>query len=423
VASAWIAIETKNSEVEGSHEKKITIFRHTRRSTRPNNTVSFYNSQLAVYTIFELKKRMIIPPKRSNETLFEIKIALLGYVSVGKTTVLNALLKDKYSEVSMRRTTACVNYFRIHTATAKSEGDMQPKCDSIDKLLFTSTETLGVITNENAKLRDSGTFLLDGKVHEETFDIEIDEPIISEMRADTQLVLVDIPGLNEADTKDMYRDYVTNKLWSTLDCVIVVMDVSQGVNTEEQVQLLEMVKQNCKEKKNVPILVVCNKVDDPDNAEIMELVNEVRAKVELIFSNKQLPFDASTNETTDKKKDAPTNKGFEFGTATSTIPSPSAVGTASTIPTFGFGTTTSTILSPSVVGTASTIPSPLFGFGTTTSTVPSPSVVGSASTIPSPPFGSYSYTFGTTPPTVETRNGCNVGESSFCEIVASFHLY
>ena len=44
---------------------------------------------------------------------FEIKVALIGYVSVGKTTVLNALFRDRYSEVSMSRTTAGVNFFRV----------------------------------------------------------------------------------------------------------------------------------------------------------------------------------------------------------------------------------------------------------------------------------------------------------------------
>lgn len=42
---------------------------------------------------------------------FEIKVTLLGHVSVGKTTVLNALFQDYYSEVSRRPTTAGVNLF------------------------------------------------------------------------------------------------------------------------------------------------------------------------------------------------------------------------------------------------------------------------------------------------------------------------
>jgi GTPase SAR1 family protein len=32
-------------------------------------------------------------------------------MSAGKTTVLNALFRDKFGEVSMKRTTAGVNYF------------------------------------------------------------------------------------------------------------------------------------------------------------------------------------------------------------------------------------------------------------------------------------------------------------------------
>jgi GTPase SAR1 family protein len=55
---------------------------------------------------------------------FEIKVALLGYVSVGKTTVLNALLKDKFSEVSMRRTAAGVNFFRVSSqSNGKNSSD------------------------------------------------------------------------------------------------------------------------------------------------------------------------------------------------------------------------------------------------------------------------------------------------------------
>ena len=40
--------------------------------------------------------------------LLEIKVSILGHVSVGKTTVLNALLRDKFSEVAKKRTTASI---------------------------------------------------------------------------------------------------------------------------------------------------------------------------------------------------------------------------------------------------------------------------------------------------------------------------
>jgi GTPase SAR1 family protein len=61
---------------------------------------------------------------------FEIKVALLGCVSVGKTTVLNALLQDKFSEVSMRRTTAGVNFFSVSATRRRSKRKKPDRCES-----------------------------------------------------------------------------------------------------------------------------------------------------------------------------------------------------------------------------------------------------------------------------------------------------
>ncbi len=210
---------------------------------------------------------------------FEIKVALLGYVSVGKTTVLNALLQDKFSEVSMRRTTAGVNFFRIVTqpnGTSNHEGmEWSPLADD-DESLRTAISTLVEITQDNKILREETT------VQEKTFNVELAKPLC-EMRKDTTLVLVDVPGLNEAGSKKMYLNYVADK-WDTFDCVIIVMDAEKGVNTEEQVELLKLVKQKLDVDKHIPVLVLCNKVDDPEDDELMELVGEVRTKVEQIFN-------------------------------------------------------------------------------------------------------------------------------------------
>jgi ribosome biogenesis GTPase A len=57
---------------------------------------------------------------------FQIRVALVGYVSVGKSTVINALLGDKYSEVNMRRTTAGVNYFRVSQKASTTAVELAP---------------------------------------------------------------------------------------------------------------------------------------------------------------------------------------------------------------------------------------------------------------------------------------------------------
>lgn len=42
-------------------------------------------------------------------------------------------------------------------------------------------------------------------------------------------------------------------------------------------------KNNLKENKDIPFIILCNKVDDLDNKELISLIDEVRNKVENIF--------------------------------------------------------------------------------------------------------------------------------------------
>ena len=125
----------------------------------------------------------IVPMICTMSHPFEINVALIGYVSVGKTTFLNALLKDKYSEVSMRRTTSGVNKFRISTRSSNEKSTCHRSSGS----------TLEEISKDNKAFRDVD------KLHVKTFDIEIDEPFF-EMRDDTKLVLIDVPGKCKLDS-------------------------------------------------------------------------------------------------------------------------------------------------------------------------------------------------------------------------------
>jgi GTPase SAR1 family protein len=159
-----------------------------------------------------------------TEKRIEIKVALLGNVSAGKTTVLNAILQNKYGEVAKKRTTAGINYFYLNVSSDK-KGKRQRSAESIHD---------EITADNKKKVRDGHDII------QKVFEIDIPEPIVR-CHSDTILVLVDIPGINEAGTENKYKDFVSNN-WKTFDCVIVVMDGKQGVNSEDQVFLLQFVK-------------------------------------------------------------------------------------------------------------------------------------------------------------------------------------
>ena len=216
-------------------------------------------------------------------TAFEtIHVALMGYVSAGKTMLLNAFLKDQFGQVSMQRATAGVNFFRITKKSTTDQTSGPANKDSrkasngrANRKVRSAHETLAETTADNQKLRSSK------EVQEKVFDVELEEDLF-EMRDDTKLVLVDVPGINEAGASKKYKDYVSNK-WHTFDCVILVLDGRQGVNTEEQVALLKLAKDNCKKVRQIPLIVLLNKIDDPEDEEHQLIVKETTKKIEELF--------------------------------------------------------------------------------------------------------------------------------------------
>ena len=55
---------------------------------------------------------------------FQLKIAVLGNQSVGKTTLINSLFQDQFGSVSDRRCTAAVHHYHIEVLPEHVE---QPK--------------------------------------------------------------------------------------------------------------------------------------------------------------------------------------------------------------------------------------------------------------------------------------------------------
>eukprot|EP00977_Amphora_coffeiformis_P027950 scaffold34671_cov230-Amphora_coffeaeformis.AAC.1 len=218
--------------------------------------------------------------------LFEIRVAFIGYVSVGKTTAINAIFGAAYGEVSMKRTTAIVNNFRISTPAQVNYGESEGDLDSRGSVEWSMVVDSPHAPDDSLKqsISDNKKFRNKDVVEEKTLDIVLDESL-HDMRKDTKLVVVDIPGMNEAGTASKYKDYV-NENWHSFDIAIVVMDGRQGVNTEEQLDLLKLVKKNTDTVKEIPVIILCNKVDDPEDEEQAALLKESRGAVENLFGVK-----------------------------------------------------------------------------------------------------------------------------------------
>jgi GTPase SAR1 family protein len=196
----------------------------------------------------------------------------------------------------MKRTTAGVNLFRISQAVEGNEdpGEQnhtkQKVLDKQDTISENKMDWSVVTDGQPAKSAksihteissDNRTLRSSTKVVENVFDIQVDDTICK-MRKDTRLVLIDVPGINEADSSRKFKDYVKSH-WTTFDCVCLVMDAVQGVNTEEQVELLKFVKKNNEEDKDIPTIILGNKMDDPEHKQKLELVRETRQKTIEIF--------------------------------------------------------------------------------------------------------------------------------------------
>jgi GTPase SAR1 family protein len=215
--------------------------------------------------------------------------------SAGKSTIINALLRGHYNPTSAKHETQIVSKFCINV-NGSGEGTRKRKADDSNTVDMCegSGQTIESIHRElkekNARHQKSQ------KLEEISYPINVDN-FLGEMREDTALTLIDVPGLNngDADKKKRILEWVKTN-WSTFDCVILVMDAKTGVDTSDAVETLKLVEYHCRETRTIPVIILCNKVDDPNNKdkgrksvsieqmEIEEMVLQSQKEIEKIFN-------------------------------------------------------------------------------------------------------------------------------------------
>lgn len=183
----------------------------------------------------------------------EIAIALIGCVSAGKSTLLNALLSNKYSDMKIKRTTMLPQVYHETSSqkTLKTIKEINIENYKINEKLIKKSETGCNLSIADCK------------------QIDYHIPKIKDLKFlhnCVNLAIYDIPGLNDARTCETYMEWLKNN-FHKLDIVIFVIDIMSSLNTSDEMKILKLIV-SCvddmfnKYDKVVRMITAVNKCDN-----------------------------------------------------------------------------------------------------------------------------------------------------------------
>jgi len=176
-----------------------------------------------------------------------INIAILGPVSAGKTTLLNALFSNTYSDMKRKKTTMLPQIYQISHDKIDLPNDIFKKNkDSNDEIL---------------KLRESNQYN-----HNHFKEIKYNVPPIPDFinlpDNNATYSILDMPGLNcSGDGNKIYYDYLLQNSHK-IDIYILVFDVNSALNTTDEENILKEVNKYIEINKHGYVHVLINKCDD-----------------------------------------------------------------------------------------------------------------------------------------------------------------
>jgi len=208
--------------------------------------------------ILEQEKQERMASKKNYHTVNtmdkrnSIRIGLVGCVSCGKSTLLNAICVNQYEEMKKCRTTMLPSiYSETNQSTYNNKEERQKIFDKNKEnnhKIYTGEVKL---TNENCNVVEN----MIPKIKNFT-----------ELPQNVYLDIIDIPGLNDACTRSIYYKWIEDN-FSELDVIIHIIDINSPLNTSDQIDILEMLIKNIKNEKinnnrDVFLLTLVNKCDD-----------------------------------------------------------------------------------------------------------------------------------------------------------------
>ena len=183
-----------------------------------------------------------------------INFGIIGCVSSGKSTLLNSLFCDTYSDMKIKRTTMIPQVYQCDPKIQKSKTyakEIRKQNEEINKKIIEQTENKTALTIQDC------------------YEIVYKVPPINnfiKLPPNINVAIFDIPGLNDSQTKNTYFEYLNQNFYK-FDYILFVIDIQSALNTSDEMDILHLIKNNIldikkKYNKDIKLLVICNKCDN-----------------------------------------------------------------------------------------------------------------------------------------------------------------
>ena len=220
---------------------------------------------------------------------YNINIAIVGAVSAGKSTLLNCLFAKTYSHCFIKRYTMTPQVYCEYDGKSPSKASktIREENNAINEILIKKTENSEQISIEDIKETKYNV----PKIYKFT---KLVEGIF--------LNIYNIPGLNDARSKDLYFQYLENNFYK-FDIILFVIDINSALNTSDEIDILTKIILNCKanyDKYGIhnKLLILANKCDEMslnDKGQLLleeeldemlqQITTQVAQKVDEIYSD------------------------------------------------------------------------------------------------------------------------------------------
>lgn len=210
-----------------------------------------------------------------------INLVLLGEVSVGKSTLVNALVSDKIANTSIRRCTATVTNY-----VEKMNKDSKYTPKQIREELKVNEEKYGDFHHN-----EPGQGVKMQKLEQKEYYIPPITNFLETIREKKyRFNLVDVPGFNDRVQDNLLTKFLQDNC-QLFDVVIVMFDAQNAFNKKSDQEFLTKVLKSLAtwaQQGALRILFVLNKFDDPEDSEYQDQAEWATKKIQKECKNHKI---------------------------------------------------------------------------------------------------------------------------------------